>query len=99
MPKLRNGHAPGHVRDTFCDAVEAYVGWNKGEPEPTVEYEIKYVPRKITISKACGLLWNCTDIIPSLEVQSLRDCGLEIGRQTYAACARAMLQSISEQSC
>jgi hypothetical protein len=21
MPRLRNGHAPGHVRETFCNAI------------------------------------------------------------------------------
>jgi hypothetical protein len=38
MPKLRNGHAPGHVRETLPAAVDAFLDWNNGEPEPTVEY-------------------------------------------------------------
>jgi hypothetical protein len=59
MPKLRYGHAPGHVRDCFCSAVDAYADWWKWnkwkrmESEPTVEFEVNYVPRPITISKAC----------------------------------------------
>lgn len=97
MVKLRNGHAPGHVRNAFLAAVEAFVSWEVGEPEPTVEFEVNYEPRPIAISRACGLVWNCTDIIPGLEFNELRDgVGLEIGRRTYAACARAMMASIRE---
>ena len=87
-------HAPGHVRQTFLDAVEAFLAWNTGEPEPTVEFEVNYEPRQISISKACGLVWNCRDIIPGIDFQSLLDCDLDIKRQTYAACARAMHTAI-----
>ena len=62
--KLRGGHAPGHVRDAFRAAIEAFYHWNDGEPEPTVTFEINYEPVEIPISKACGLVWNCTDILP-----------------------------------
>jgi hypothetical protein len=48
MPKLRNGHAPGHVRDTAVDAFEAWLDWDGRGPEPTVEYEIDYVPHRIS---------------------------------------------------
>jgi hypothetical protein len=96
MPKLRSGHAPGHVRDTFVAAVEAFEGWEAGEAEPTVEYEIGYVPRPISLSRACGLVWNCTDIMPGLWFQTLLDCGLDINRQTYAACARAMFEAVNK---
>jgi hypothetical protein len=34
-------------------------------PEPVVDVEVRYEPRKMTISKVCGLLWNCSDIMPS----------------------------------
>jgi hypothetical protein len=101
MPKLRNGHAPGHVRDTFLAAIEAFVAWKPGEPEPTVEYEIGYVPHRISISRACGLVWNCTDIVPGSTFDWLQEhlsgaLGDEpaIRRRTYAACARAMLQAV-----
>lgn len=97
MLKLRNGHAPGHVRDTFLAAVEAFVSWEAGEPEPTVEFEVDYEPQPIPISRACGLVWNCTDIVPGREFDELRDgVGLKIGRRTYAACARAMMLSIRD---
>jgi hypothetical protein len=95
MPKLRDGHAPGHVRDTFLSAVAAFMAWDDGEPEPTVDYEINYIAREIPISHACGLVWNCTDIVPGIVFDQLvDDVGLEVRRQTYAACARAMLIAI-----
>ncbi len=95
MPKLRNGHAPGHVRETACEAFEAWLTWNGRSPEPTVDYEINYVPHRIPISGSCGLVWNCTDIVPGYLFDRLR---LEvefserpIKHRTYAACARAIL--------
>jgi hypothetical protein len=50
--------------------------------------EVRYEPRPITISKACGMLWNCADVLPGYAYRVLLDCDLEIGRQTYAAAAR-----------
>jgi hypothetical protein len=64
MPKLRNGHAPGHVREAARDAFASWTDWDGTSPEPTVEYGVGYVPRSILISKMCGLVWNCTDIVP-----------------------------------
>lgn len=90
-------HAPGHVRQTFLDAVDAFVAWKSGDPEPTVEFEVNYEPRQIPISKACGLVWSCRDIIPGIDYHQLTDCGMDIKRQTYAACARAMLAEIKRQ--
>ena len=98
MPKLRNGHAPGHVRDTADNAFEAWLEWNGEPPEPTVEYEIGYVPRQIPIRRALGLVWNCADIVPGNLFDDMQ-CTLSrssddrpaIKRRTYAACARAVL--------
>ena len=90
---LHHGHAPGHVRETFLNAVEANMAWNPGEPEPTIGFEVNYVERQIPISKACTLVWNCTDIMPGLTFNELCDA-LDIKRQTNAACARAMLAAI-----
>jgi hypothetical protein len=97
MSLLRHGHAPGHVRDMFLEAVEAYNAWEAGEPEPTVEYEIGYVPRPIPISRACGLLWNCTDILPGTAFDGLEWCGVSPKPRTYAAAARAMKREIEER--
>jgi hypothetical protein len=93
----RGGHCPGHVRDTFGDAVYTYADWAEGDPEPTVEFEVRYVPRQIPISKACGLVWNCSDILPGSLVTVLEDTGLELKRFTYAAAARAIHAAILEQ--
>jgi hypothetical protein len=99
MPKLRNGHAPGHVRDTALNAFEAWLGWDGKSPEATVEYEIGYVPRQVPISRALGLVWNCTDIVPGSLFDYLHGSiprfpsasRLAIKSRTYAACARAIL--------
>ena len=91
---LRSGHAPGHVRDTFLNAVDAFMAWSSDEPEPCVAHEINNEPVDIPISKAFGMVWNCRDIMPGVDIRQLLDCGLDIKRQTYAACARAMLAAI-----
>jgi hypothetical protein len=85
------GHAPGHVRDAFLSAIEAYADWNGIGPEPTVEFEVHYEPRPIPISKACGLVWNCTDILPGGAWDELIGNDVLPGRRTYAAAARALL--------
>jgi hypothetical protein len=101
MPKLRNGHAGGHVRETACDAFQAWMDWDGKSPEPTVEYEVNYLPRLIPISEACGLVWNCTDIVPGDDFNRLQsdleDCGQTVKSQTYGACAQAIMSDIKER--
>jgi hypothetical protein len=94
--RLRHGHAAGHVRDTFLDAHEVYLSWAKqpGSKESHVSFEENHRAREIPLSQACALVWNCTDCIPFDVYSTLRIAGLEIGRQTYAACARAMRADI-----
>jgi len=94
MPKNYSGHAPGRVRDTACAAIEAFLQWSPGEPEPTGDHEVK----KISISAACGLVWNCSDILPRHYVDMLEDVELGLRRHTYAAAAQAMLASIKQRS-
>jgi hypothetical protein len=60
-----------------------------------VEYEVSYIPRQIPISKACALVWNCTDIVPSGEFDVLEEFGPK--RRTYAACARAMAKAMKDR--
>ena len=102
MPKLRKCHAGGHVRDTACEAFQAWMDWDGKSPEPTVEYEIDYVPHSIPISRACGLVWNCTDIVPSDcfdRLQSdLEDVGQTIRSRSYGACAQAILNDIKSRA-
>jgi hypothetical protein len=88
----RGGHAKGHVRDAFLSALEAYANWDGTGPEPTIEFEVNYEPRPISISKACGLVWNCSDILPgSAWDYWVADAGIQPARRTYAATARALL--------
>jgi hypothetical protein len=68
--------------------------WDGIEPEPTVEYEIHYEPHEIPISRACKLVWNCTDIVAGSLPDQLLVEGLGIKSRTYAACARAIIQNI-----
>jgi len=93
----RGGHCPGHVRDTFISALEAYEAWEDGKPEPTVEFEVDHEPRSITISQAAGLVWNCSDILPGSARFIIESTGLDalVKRWTYASAARAMATEIS----
>jgi hypothetical protein len=75
LRKYRGGHYPGHLRDMFLEAIDAFRDWNEGEPEPTVEYQKNYQASQIPISRACGLLWNCTDIIASGDLYTLELIG------------------------
>ena len=90
----RGGHFPGHIRDTFLEAIEEFAEWEPGTPEPSVTLEIRYEPHQIPLSKACGLLWNCADVLPGWAFDQLVGCGLDVRRQTYAAAARAMRENI-----
>lgn len=94
----RAGHFPGHVRDAFLDAIEAFAEWQDGEPLPMVEFERHYVPQQMTLSAMCGLLWNCTDALPGSAFDALADAldeyDIPLKRRTYAAAARSMRAAI-----
>ena len=95
--RLRHGHAAGHVRDTFLNTAEVYVDWvgqQLVDTEPHVSFEVDHRAQEVPISRACTSVWGCTDCIPGDVYRTLRDAGLKIGRQTYAACARAMRADI-----
>ena len=94
QPPAKGGHAPGDVRDAFLEAITAFMEWKNGEPEPTVELREQQVP----LSKLCGLLWNCRDILPGHAVTELEDCAAEVGSWTYSAAARWMKGQISQQA-
>jgi hypothetical protein len=86
-------HFPGHYREMFLAAVEAFASWRDG-PEPTVEFEVGYEPKRITLSEACNKLWNCTDILPRYDADELTGCGIELRSRTYGAAARAINKRI-----
>jgi hypothetical protein len=100
--KRRNGHMPGHVRDTFVAAIEAYHDWwyrsrPNGAPLPTVTFEIAYEPTQISIAKACGLVWCCTDILAGSDFELLADdLQLPMRSRTYAAAARSLLADLKK---
>jgi hypothetical protein len=37
---LQGGHAPGDIREAFCDAVDAFDAWKDGEPSPRSRFAI-----------------------------------------------------------
>ena len=80
----RGSHAPGDLRDVFLEALDAYL--YRGKNVRVVEYRDQKVP----LNRVCGLLWNCTDILPGAEAHALRDeVGDERSIETYAQAARA----------
>jgi hypothetical protein len=92
----KGGALPASVRDAFHDAVEAFATWlffdRPQAPEPMVLLDDYEVP----ISCICGLVWNCTDVMPKelwlrliwLEAPAAQHL---VGR-TYACGARRLRQ-------
>jgi hypothetical protein len=86
------GHCPGHIRETFLRALDAYLTWGDSTDPPTIEHEVHYQPQEISLAQACGLVWNCSDILPAsawsmIEGSVLAD---DVRRRSYAAAARAI---------
>jgi hypothetical protein len=93
--KRRHGHLPGHVRNAFIAAVEAYEATNPGEKPPRVLFEVEYRDRTISVAQACGLVWYCTDVLPGTVFDAL--CGILDNPPrwpTYAAAAKALLAAL-----
>lgn len=89
----RGGHAPGDIRHAFLRAISAFYEWTPRTPEPVVRVRGRAVP----LSEVCGLLWNCTDTLPSAEREEMvAAMGPFVTRDaccaTYAQAARAMRQ-------
>lgn len=78
----------GERHEIFQLAAQVFAtGW-RGEP-PIVAHDEK----ELTLEDACGLVWNCSDIMPSSTFDELRDM-LDMKSNTYAAAARAMKASL-----
>jgi hypothetical protein len=75
------GHAGGHLRDPFCEWVETgeIPAWAEHRGEP------------LTVDRLVGLLWNCSDIMPSWECGELN---LRAG-STYAQGARVVQRRLA----
>ena len=90
--RARSGHLPGHIRDTFLEAIEAFVDDDAGK---LVRYEIHYRERLISIAEACRLVWNCTDILSGTVLRELQDClRTSLFGNTYAAAAQAIFNDL-----
>ena len=69
-----------------------------GRVTTMVTREIRYTPHQISLADACGLVWNCTDVLPGHAYDALtRRCELAIQRQTYAAAARGLLAALKAE--
>ena len=101
-PANRDGRAPSDIRDAFLEAIDAYQNWKEGEPEPTVELRDQYM----TVTQVCGLLWNCSDILPSRVFTRISNlaCGNIAGaqdgkdgsrRRTYGTAARWLVLQVA----
>ena len=82
MTILKAGHAPGDLRDAFHDLVEQ---------SPT---HVEFRGEQVRARRLCGLLWNCTDILP-------RWIGDELDipqAATYAVAAREVARCIDRRA-
>jgi hypothetical protein len=95
--RSRHGHLPGQIRDTFLLAARTFTEGPPGKL-PRVPFQVRYRGRTISIAQACGLVWNCTDIMPGAEFSALCDFLAEPpSRQTYAAAARALRRELKDR--
>jgi hypothetical protein len=80
--------------DLLDGAVDAYFTWEDGEPEPTVfDGEDEF-----SISQICGMLWQCTNIMPNRLIQQFEEIEQHPAEWkepvTYAAGARRLKAAI-----
>lgn len=96
----RGGHCPGHIRDAFLGALDAYRDWDGFGAEPDIIVELGNEPQPVPISTVAKAVWNCSDILPGAAIDVLEDAGLigAMSRRTYASAARA-LASACATSC
>ena len=52
------------IEGVIVAAIEAFCAWDGKSPAPTVSFEARYKSRQISLANACGLVWNCSDILP-----------------------------------
>lgn len=70
--------------EIFQSAVQAFLN-RAGDEEPTIEFD----GVEFTVSRACEMVWNMPDILPSSGMGGLCDV-LDFKSWTYAAVARAI---------
>lgn len=89
--RMRGGHAPHALRREFLDAIDIYSGLSETDPLPVAQIQ----GREFSLSQLCGLLWNCTDYLPNVEIYGLELIGIE-GCRTYSQAARAIRAELRE---
>lgn len=86
----RFGHAPGHLREAFCDLFEDWMGGRSFDAEKALAL--------------CGQLWNCSDVVGSEMSNAAEDLWageddpLWHHRCTYGAFARQLAQRIRDEA-
>jgi hypothetical protein len=78
------GHAPGHLRNEFLEALEAHYKNLEAHYKNRTDSKIRE-----RLAAACALVWNCTDILPGSDAAMVAD--LVSGERrgySYAAAAR-----------
>lgn len=88
--RLQGGHLAGHFRETFSNALEAVCRRRGRAPFPKIEFD----GRKISVADACGLVWNCTDALPSADA-SMIEMLTDRRAGSYAAAARRLKKVIA----
>jgi hypothetical protein len=89
-------HAKGHIPEAFKRFVESGFFREKNLSLDTpVVIEVRYVPTYVPLRRLLGLLWNCTDQMPSDLVDELGGwLGWE-GVGTYAQAAQRLHRELS----
>jgi hypothetical protein len=80
----RSGHAPGHLREAFLEALEAYYDSPGG------------AQARADLLAACGPLWKCTDVLPGGDCDLVRDIVNDDRRGfSYAVAARRIYATLA----
>src|ERR1700686_2790287 len=90
------GELSEHIREAFHDAIEAFVVWeslDRGKtPEPTVWLD----DLEISLSRICGLTWNCTNSLPMEKMVRLQWlAGERLEGITYGSGARRLRKLVA----
>ena len=91
LPTLHEGHAPIFLHQAFDDALYAYDDWAPDRAEPEVEFD----GRAVGINAVFGCMGDCTDLLPSRTLETVRAVTHEDGalgdeQVTYADAATLM---------
>ena len=81
-------HSPGDLRSAFTDCIELM---EKGASPSKLKAEFR--GRDVPLKRLCGLLWNCSDILPR-EVADFLSEVCEMRSRTYGAAVRALIRQV-----